>query len=194
MNTLVIEQTEQGDALIDIYSKLSKDRIFFVSDIIDEKQATDLIASLILKDSEKDSEKITIFLNSNGGDIRNIFMIYDTMMLLKSPIEIVCNGIVSHESILLLAAGTKGMRYATQHSNIVLTKLVHESSYYSDLTDAKKFLDRFKKDNKEYIACLAKHTSKTVAQIEKDSNNKLFLSPQQAVKYGLIDKVVKNKS
>src|SRR5947208_340183 len=96
---------------IDVFSKLANDRILFISDMLSDHLASDIVATLILKDSESSSEKITIFINSQGGDIRNALMICDMMRLLESPIETVCIGAASDEAAIILASGTPGMRF-----------------------------------------------------------------------------------
>lgn len=187
MNTIITETTEQGVIAIDIFSKLANDRIFFINNYVDDKVAADLCAALLLKDVMDNSEKISIFINSEKGDIRAVFMIYDTIKILKSPIETICIGTVMDEIVLLLAAGTKGMRYATENSMIGINQLIHDKSYYSNLTDAKSVLDRSIQDNKDFMKALAKSTGRKISDISKNLDRKQFLTAKQAIKYGLID-------
>ena len=192
MNTVLTETTDAGEVPVDVYQKLASDRILFINDFIDDNLATDIVATLMLKDSE-DDKKITLFINSAGGNIRNVFMIYDMMMLVESPIETVCLGSAMDEVSMLLSAGTKGMRFATKNSVISVGQLVHDSMSYSDLTDAKSRLDLSVSDNKRMMEVFSKTTGKPYKQIFSDFKNTTFMNCNQAMKYGLIDKVVSIK-
>lgn len=190
MNTLVTESTEYGDMPINIYQKLSNDRILFICNHIDDKLASDIAALLLLKDLENPGEKITLFINSEGGDIRNVLMIYDVMNLIQSPIETVCIGSAMDEAAILLAAGTNGMRFATKHATISVSQLVNNWMTYSDLTDAKKNLDQSLNDNKRMMDIFAKCSGKTNKQVMLDFERRVFMTAVQASKYGIIDKVI----
>lgn len=191
MNTIILEETEDGEVAIDIYSKLSSDRVLFLHGPVDERVATDIVATLLLKDAETDEEKISLFINSEGGDIRSIFMIYDVLRLINSPLETVCVGSAMDEIVLLLAAGTKGMRYATQNSLICPSQLISTATQFSDLSDALVLMERLKRDNKNYMQALAKCTGKKLKDISKDLERKKFFDAKQAKQYGLIDRVVR---
>jgi ATP-dependent Clp protease protease subunit len=191
MNTLILEEDAEGEYAVDLYNKLAKDRILFVSDDIDDQVATEIVASLLMKDKEDNSKKITLFINSPGGDIRSIFMIYDVMQSIESQIETICLGEALNETILLLAAGTKGMRMAVPHSIVQLTQLEFNYTDYGSMERAKIHLERTTKDNLKFIKCLAKHCNKTVARLTKDLENQQFLSSKEAQEYGIIDLVTK---
>jgi len=191
VNTLVTETSENGEEyIIDIYLKLASNRMLFIYEPIDEKVATDLVASLILKDFENSEEKITLIINSGGGDIRSVFMLYDMMQMIQAPIETICIGQAAFESIIILCAGTPGMRFATKNSIFCVSQLIHDKMSYSDLTDAKSVLDQIKKDNKRKMEILAKHTGHTLSKVMKDFEKKQFMTAQQALKYGFIDKII----
>lgn len=192
MNTLVSETTEHGDIPIDIYTKLANNRILFISDEVNDKVAADITATLLLKDGEDPDKKISIFINSEGGDIRCVFMIYDMMQLLQCPIETICVGSAMNEVVLLLAAGTPGMRYASQNAVICPSQLVQEKYYYANLIDAKSLLERIQKDNKNLMTALAKKTNKKMTEVMMDFERKKFLSPKQAKNYGIVDNVIGN--
>lgn len=185
-----MEETEHGEMPIDVYQKLADNRILFLFDTIDDKLASDITATLLLKDYEDAKSKITLFINSDGGDIRNVFMIYDMMQIVEAPIETICIGSAQNEAALLLAAGTPGMRLATKHAIIGVGQLVHEWMAFSDLTDAKQILDLSAKDNKRMMDILAKACSKPIKEITADLERKIFMNSKEAVKYGLIDKVI----
>lgn len=193
MNTLILEQNENGEVAVDVYSKLSNNRVLFISEDINENMATDIVAALLCKNEEDDTSKITLFINSEGGDLRSVFMIYDVMKLLKAPIETICSGAAWNESLLLLSAGTKGMRYATSSSVICTSQVMYDKMHFSDLTDARVIKDLIKYDNKKMLEAFAKNTGKTYKQICSDFNKKTFMTPTQAKKYGLIDAIIKNK-
>jgi ATP-dependent Clp protease protease subunit len=194
MNTLILEETEQGeDMAIDVYQRLANDRILFIHEFIDDKLASNICATLLLKNAESKEEKISLFINSEGGDIRSVFMIYDMMNIIDAPIETICAGSAWDESLLILAAGTEGMRFATQNSVICASHLMYDKMHFSDLTDARIIKDLIKNDNKRMLEAFASITKKTYKQIADDFSNKTFMTPAQAKKYGLIDGIVKNK-
>lgn len=190
MNTIVLESTEHGDMPVDVYQKLSNDRILFISNTITDQVAADIAATLLLKDSEDSEKKITIFINSIGGDIRNALMIYDMMQMIKSPIETVCIGNAMDEAIVILTAGSQGMRFATKNSRIAVSQLVHDWITHANLTDAKKILDLSIKDNKRIMEIIANCSGKTLKQIMSDFDRRVFMNASQAAKYGIIDKVI----
>lgn len=190
MNTIVTETTEHGEMPVDVYQKLSNDRILFICDYINDNLATDITATLLLKDSEDSEKKITLFINSSGGDIRNALMICDMMNMVEAPIETVCIGAAMDEAAIILASGTKGMRFATKNSVISASQLAHDWITSANLTDAKKYLDLAKTDNKRMMEILSKTSGKSLKQVSEDFERKVFMTAPQAVKYGLVDKVV----
>ncbi len=190
MNTLVLEQTEHGDIPMDVYQKLADDRILFITNDITDDIATDIVATLLLKDHEDSEKKITLFINSAGGDVRNAFMIYDVMTMISAPVETICVGSAMDEAIILLAGGRKGMRHATKNCVIAVSQLINNWHMHTNLTDAKNLLDQFQGDNSRLVEILSKATGKTVKMIKEDFDRRVFFSPTQALKYGLIDKVI----
>jgi len=190
LNTIVTETTEHGEIPMDVYQKLANDRILFICDDIGDEIATDITATLLLKDSEDSEKKITLFINSQGGDIRNTLMIVDMMNIIDSPIETVCIGAAMDEAALILASGTKEMRFATKNSRISVGQLVNDWMARANLTDAKKYLDLAMSDNKRMMEIFAKSSGKSLKQVMDDFDRRVFLSAPQAAKYGFIDKVV----
>jgi ATP-dependent Clp protease protease subunit len=191
LNTIVTEETDHGEIAVDVFQKLSDDRILFISGDLDDNMAADISATLLLKDSEDSEQKVTVFINSRGGDIRNALAIYDVMTMLNCPIETVCIGSAMKEAVILLAAGTPGMRYATKHSIIAASQLINNMVQMSDLTDAKSLLDFLASDNKKMMNIIAKCTNKSFKQVMSDFDRMVFMNSQQALKYGFIDKIVK---
>jgi ATP-dependent Clp protease, protease subunit len=190
LNTLVLEQTEHGEMPMDVYQKLANDRILFITDYINDDIATDIIATLLLKDHEDSEKKITLFINSPGGDIRNTFMIYDVMMLINAPIETVCIGAAMDEAAILLAGGKKGMRLATKNSIISVSQLVNNWHMHTNMTDAKNLMEQFKIDNDRLMDIISKASGKSLKQVREDFDRRVFFTASKAMKYGLIDKIV----
>jgi ATP-dependent Clp protease, protease subunit len=190
MNTIITEITDHGEVPVDIYTKLSGNRILFISEYIEDKVATDVVATLLLKDYEDPNQKITLFLNTDGGDIRSVFMIYDMMQVLQSPIETICVGEIFDEAVLILAAGTPNMRYASQNAIICPSQLMPNKYYMSDLANAKSTLVRNQKDNKNLMAALASKIGKKTAELTKDLERPKFMSAREAKKYGIVDHII----
>lgn len=191
MNTIITETTEHGELPLDVYQKLANDRILFICEDINDSIATDITATLLLKDSEDSEKKITLFINSQGGSIRNALMICDMIEMIEAPVETVCIGAAMDEAALILASGAPGSRLATKNSVIAVNQLSHNWITHTDLTDAKKYLELAKTDNKRMMDIFAKTTGKPLKQITEDFDRRMFMTATQAVRYGLIDKVVK---
>lgn len=190
MNTTLIETTSNGEYPIDIFTKLSNDRILFINDEINDHIASEISATLLYKDMENNEDTITLFLNTTGGDIRAIMMIYDTMQILTSPVKTICCGSAMNETVLLLAAGTKGLRFATKNAIIAPSQLNHDQSYMTSLTDAKVVMEQSVKDNKSFMKSLAKSTQHKLSELIKDFDRKQFLTAKEALNYGFIDEVI----
>jgi ATP-dependent Clp protease protease subunit len=190
LNTIITETTEHGEMPVDVYQKLANDRILFICDHIDDGVATDVAATLLLKDQEDPDRKITLFINSESGDTRSVFMIYDVMNMISSPIETVCIGSAMDEVVILLASGSEGMRFATKNSIIAVGQLINNNINFSDLADAKRLLAQSVSDNKKMMEVLAKKTGKTFKQVSSDFDRKVFFTAAQSMKYGIIDKIV----
>jgi ATP-dependent Clp protease protease subunit len=187
---LVLEQTEHGEMPMDVYQKLANDRILFITDHINDMIATDIIATLMLKDFEDPDAKITLFINSDGGDIRNALMIFDVMQMVSAPIETVCIGSAMGEACILLAGGHQGMRFATQNSIISVSQITHNWHTNTNLTDAKNIMEQSQLDNDRLLDILSATTGKSLTRLKKDFDREVFFNAKQALKYGLIDKVV----
>jgi ATP-dependent Clp protease protease subunit len=161
-----MEESERGEAPIDVYQKLADDRILFVCNNIDDDLATYIVANLLLKDSEDSEKKITLFINSDGGSIRNALMIYDVMSIISAPIETVCIGSAMDEAAIILAGGSPGSRLATKNSVIAVSQLTHDWFTHTNLMDAKKLLDQFTSDNKRMMEIVAKAANKPLKMVK----------------------------
>lgn len=190
MNTIIIEKTPNGEVHSDIFSKLAENRILFLYGYINDEMAADIVAALLYLDSENDEEKISIHLNSSGGDISSILMIYDTIKMINSPVETFCIGSAFGESALILSAGSKGMRYATKNSFIMINQVAHNYSRYTDMMNAKIMLEKSKKDNIKYLSALQDCTGVSIKKLKKDTEKEFYMSPDFAKKYGIIDVII----
>lgn len=191
MNTVITEKTASGEVSYDIFSKLINHRVLFLYDDIDNEVATDLVATLLFLDSIDQVNPITIYINSESGDIRSILMIYDVIAMIKAPIQTVCIGAAMYAPILILAAGTKGYRYATKSSCMCVSALIPDSITSGDITKTRSDFEQIKKENTTFIEILSKLTSRKQNLIIKDCAKRLFLTPLQAKRYGLIDHIIR---
>ncbi len=187
----VIEDTGRGERAMDIYSRLLKDRIVLIGTAIDEHMANTVIAQLLFLMSEDPKKDIQIFINSPGGYITAGLAIYDTIRFLGCDVSTYCIGQAASMGALLLAAGTKGKRKALPHSRI----MIHQPSggIIGTSADIKLQAQEILR-LKDYLSrILADNTGQTVEKILEDSERDFFMSPEEAIAYGLIDEVVTSK-
>lgn len=190
MNTIVLQETKNGPMPTDVFQKLSSDRILFITGNITDNVASDICATLLLKDYEDPGKKISIFINSDGGDIRNIFAIYDMMQMVTSPIETICTGIIASEAVMLLAGGEPGMRLATKNAIILVNQLENNYASMVDMVNVNKIMKMTEEDNKRMLGILAKATGKTVKEVTNFFDRRVFFTAERAAKFGLLDKVI----
>lgn len=185
---MVIEQSSRGERSFDIFSRLLRERIIFLGDEIDDEMSNSIVAQLLLLDSENPEKDIMLYINSPGGVITSGMAIYDTMQHLRADVNTICVGEAASMGAFLLCAGTKGKRMSLPNSRI----MIHQPSggargQASDIVIEAQEIARIKKQMNELMA---KHTGQTVKKIEQDSDRDNYMSPQEAMEYGLIDKVV----
>lgn len=187
----VIEKSPFGERAYDIYSRLLKDRIIFLGGVIDDNLANIIIAQLLFLESEGRQKDITLYVNSPGGLVTATMAILDTMNYVKSDVSTVCVGQAASGAAIILSAGAKSKRFALPNAEIMIHQpLGGTEGQASDIAiTAKQILKIKDKLNK----ILAKHTGQTIAQVEKDSDRNYFMSADEAVKYGLVDSIVKSK-
>lgn len=190
MNTIINELTEQGLVSYDIFSRLIDNRVIFLYGYITDNIATDIVASILYLD-QKSNEPISIYINSDGGMIRSVFMIYDMMNISTSRIDTYCIGSARHEPLLILAGGNK--RFATNNSIICLNQLEHIGLPYSDLSNAEINFSQSQNENSKFIKALSKHTGKSINTILKDGEKECFMTAADAKKYGLIDGIINGR-
>jgi len=188
---MVIEQTGRGERSFDIYSRLLKERIIFITDAIDDHLANTIIAQLLFLEAEDPDKAISVYINSPGGVVTAGLAIYDTMQYIKAKVSTICLGQAASMGALLLAAGEPGKRYALSNSRIMIHQpLGGAQGQATDIEIQTKEILRMKKIINEI---LVHHTKKSRKQIEKDTDRDFYLSAQEAVIYGLIDEVITNK-
>ncbi len=184
----VIETTERGERAYDIYSRLLKDRIIFIGASISDELANSVIAQMLFLQSEDPDKDINMYINSPGGSVTAGLAIFDTMQYIKPDVCTTCIGQATSMGALLLAAGTKGKRFALPNSRIMIHQPIGGvQGQATDIDIQAKEILRVKKTINEI---LAKHTKQPIERIEKDADRDFFMSPEQAVEYGLIDKVI----
>lgn len=184
----VIEKTAQGERVYDIYSRLLKERIIFLGGPINDQVANSLIAQLLFLAAKDPKKEIQFYINSPGGVVTAGLAIYDTIQYIKPPVSTVCVGMAASMAAVLLAAGTKGKRYALPNAEIMLHQVmggVTGEAIEIEIT-AKQIMKIKEKINK----ILAKHTGQPLEKIEKDTDRDFYLSAKEAKEYGLIDEVI----
>ncbi|MDR2728918.1 MAG: ATP-dependent Clp endopeptidase proteolytic subunit ClpP [Chitinispirillales bacterium] len=184
---MVIEQTGRGERSYDIYSRLLKERIIFLGSDIDDSTADLVMAQLIFLEYEDSEKDITIYINSPGGIVSSGLAIYDTIQYIKPDVSTICIGQAASMGAVLLAAGTKGKRYALPHSRIMLHQpLGGAGGQASDVAIHAKEIIRVKETLNQIIH---KHTGQSLDVIAKDTDRNFYMSAQEAKEYGLVDEI-----
>jgi ATP-dependent Clp protease, protease subunit len=185
---MVVEQTGRGERAYDIYSRLLKDRIVFLGTEINDDVANLVTAQFLFLESEDPEKEINFYINSPGGSVTAGMAIYDTMEFIRPPVSTLCLGQAASMAAIMLLAGAKGRRYALPHSRIILHQpLGGMQGQASDLEiHAKEILHA----REEINNIIMRHTGQNLRKIEKDTDRDYFMSPEQAVEYGLIDEVI----
>jgi ATP-dependent Clp protease protease subunit len=189
---MVIEQTGRGERSYDIYSRLLKERIIFLSTQVDDAVANTIIAQLLFLEAEDNEKDIYLYINSPGGVVTAGLAIYDTMQYIKSNVSTICLGQAASMGALLLAAGHPGKRFALPHSRIMIHQpLGGAQGQATDIEIQAKEILRIKR---EINNILVLHTGQTYESIEKDTDRDNFMDTEQAKKYGLIDSIITQKT
>jgi ATP-dependent Clp protease protease subunit len=184
----VIEQTHRGERGWDIFSRLLKDRIVFLGTAIDDAVANVVIAQLLFLDSEEPEKDIMLYLNSPGGIVSAGLAIYDTMQYLHCDVATICIGQAASMGSFLLAAGTKGKRYALPHARVMIHQPL--AGFQGQATDIEIHAREILKTRETLNELYAKHTSQPVEKIKNDTERDNFMSAAQAKEYGLVDEVL----
>jgi len=188
---MVIEQSSRGERAYDIYSRLLKDRIIFMGEQVVDDMANIIIAQMLFLESEDPDKDINIYINSPGGSITAGLAIYDTMQYIKPDIATICMGQTTSMAALLLAAGTKGKRYALPHGRIMIHQPLGGTQ--GQATDIDIHAREILKMRDELNEILAKHTGQDIEKIRKDTERDYFMSSEEAKEYGIIDRVISKR-
>lgn len=185
---VVIEQSSRGERSFDIFSRLLRERIIFLGTPVDDMVANLIVAQLLLLDSENPEKDIMLYINSPGGSVTAGLAIYDTMQHIRADVNTICLGQAASMGAFLLSAGTKGKRMALPNSRILIHQpLGGAQGQATDIEIQAAEIVRIKRTLNELMA---KHTGQTFKKIEKDTDRDYIMSPQEAVEYGMVDKVI----
>ncbi len=188
---MVIEQTSKGERSYDIYSRLLKERIIFLSDEVNDQTASLVIAQLLFLESEDTTKDISLYINSPGGSVSAGLGIYDTMKYIKCDVSTICVGMAASMGAFLLAGGTKGKRYALPNSEIMIHQPLGGTK--GQATDIKIHADHIIKTRARLNKMLSEATGKPLEIIEQDTERDNFLSAEEALEYGLIDHIMESR-
>ena len=188
---MVVDQTTRGERAYDIFSRLLKERIVFLTGPIDDNVASLICAQLLYLESENPNKEIAFYINSPGGIVWSGLAMYDTMQYISSDIMTICIGQAASAASLLLTAGTKGSRYSLPNSRIMLHQ--PSGSFQGQVTDIEIHASEIVKTKTKLNEIYAKHTGKKYEKISEIMERDSFFSPKEAVGFGLIDKVIKNR-
>ena len=185
---IVIEQTSRGERSYDIYSRLLKDRIIFLGTGVDDNVANAIIAQLLFLESDEPDQDIYLYVNSPGGQVSSGMAVYDTMQYIKPDVQTICIGQAASMGALLLAAGTKGKRYSLPHARI----MIHQPSggFQGQHTDIEIQAKEISRIREILDSILAKHCAQDPKKVRKDTERDHYMTSQEALDYGLIDKLI----
>ena len=188
---MVVEQSSRGERAYDIYSRLLKERIIFLTGPIDDNIASLVCAQLLFLESENPKKEISFYINSPGGLVWSGLAIYDTMQYISSKIMTICIGQAASAASLLLTAGEKSMRFSLPNSRI----MIHQPSggYQGQVTDIEIQTQEMIKTKIRLNQMYVKHTGKAIKEVESTMERDKYFSPEEAIKFGLIDKVIENR-
>jgi ATP-dependent Clp protease protease subunit len=184
----VIEKSTSGERAYDIYSRLLKERIIFLGDVVDDKVANTVIAQLLFLESEDANKEIKLYINTPGGSVTDGLAIYDTMQYIKPEVATICVGMAASMGALLLAAGAKGKRYALPNSQILIHQVMGGAE--GQAADIKIKAEQILKIRDKLNQILVKHTGQELNKVEQDTDRDYYMTPDEALKYGIIDKVI----
>jgi ATP-dependent Clp protease, protease subunit len=185
---IVVEQSSRGERAYDIYSRLLKDRIIFLGEQVHDDMANIIIAQMLFLESEDPGKDINLYINSPGGSVTAGLAIYDTIQYIKPDVATICMGQATSMAAVLLAAGTKGKRYALPHSRVMIHQPL--GGVQGQATDIGIQAKEILKIKDLVHQLLADHTGQPLEKIHEDTERDYFMDSQDALKYGLIDKVI----
>ena len=186
----VIEQTGRGERSYDIFSRLLKDRIIFLSEDVNHVTASLIIAQMLFLESEDPDKEISFYINSPGGSITDGMAIVDTMNYIKCPVSTICVGLAASMGSVLLTCGAKGKRFATPNSEILIHQPLISGGLAGQTTEIKIHADHMVKTREKLNKLLSEKTGQSLEQIEKDTERDHYMTAQEALEYGLIDEII----
>lgn len=188
---MVVEQTSRGERSYDIYSRLLNDRIIFLSDEVNDVTASLVVAQMLYLEVEDPDKDIALYINSPGGSVTAGMAIYDTMNYIKCDVSTICIGMAASMGAFLLSSGAKGKRFALPNSEIMIHQPL--GGMQGQATDIKIHADHILRTRDTLNSILAKNTGKPIDVIAKDTDRDNFMSAEEAMNYGLIDKVIERR-
>ena len=186
----VIEQTGRGERSYDIFSRLLKDRIIFLSEDVNHVTASLIIAQMLFLESEDPDKEISFYINSPGGSITDGMAIVDTMNYIKCPVSTICVGLAASMGSVLLTCGAKGKRFATPNSEILIHQPLISGGLAGQTTEIKIHADHMVKTREKLNKLLSEKTGQSLEQIEKDTERDHYMTAQEALEYGIIDEII----
>lgn len=186
----VVEQTSRGERSYDIYSRLLNDRIIMLSDQVNDATASVIVAQLLYLESQDTEKDISLYINSPGGSITSGMAIYDTMQYIKCDVSTICIGMAASMGAFLLAAGAKGKRFALPNSEIMIHQPLISGGISGQCTDIKIHSDHLVRIRQRMNEMLAENTGKPIEQVQLDTERDNYMTAQEALDYGIIDKVI----
>jgi len=188
---IVIEQTGRGERAYDIYSRLLKDRIIFLGEVIEEHLANLVVAQMLFLESEDPEKDINLYINSPGGSVTAGLGIYDTMQYIKCPVSTICVGQAASMAAVLLAAGTEGKRIALPNSRVMLHQPL--GGVQGQATDIEIHAREIKNIRDRLNEIISKHTNQDIEKVARDTDRDFFMSAEEALSYGIVDKVIEKR-
>ena len=189
---MVVEQTPRGERAYDIYSRLLKERVIFLTGPIEDYGANLVVAQMLFLEAENPDKDIHLYINSPGGSVTSGMSIYDTMQFIKPDVSTLCIGQAASMGAVLLSGGTKGKRQALPNSRVMIHQVL--GGFQGQASDIEIHTKEILSIKSKLNEILAKHSGQKVDKVAKDSDRDNFMSPDEAVKYGLIDNVVDSRS
>jgi ATP-dependent Clp protease, protease subunit len=189
---MVIEQSGRGERAYDIYSRLLKERVVFLVGPVDDATANLVVAQMLFLESENPDKDINFYINSPGGSVSAGMAIFDTMQFIKPDVSTLCVGMAASMGAFLLAAGTKGKRFALPNSTV----MIHQPSggFQGQVSDIERHAQFAIDLKRRFIALMVQLTGRTTEQVEQDHDRDRFLTSEQAVSYGIVDKVLQSRA
>jgi ATP-dependent Clp protease protease subunit len=188
---IVVEQTSRGERSYDIYSRLLKERIIFLNGQVEDFMSTSIVAQMLLLDAEDNTQDIKLYINSPGGSVSAGMAIYDTMQYIKSDVSTICIGMAASMGQFLLTGGAKGKRFSLPNSKIMMHQPLGGTQGQS--SDIQIYTEQILKTRDKLYELISKHTGQNIETIRKDADRDKWMNPNEALEYGIIDRIIEKK-